>query len=397
VKNLLYLTHRIPYPPNKGDKIRSYHLLRGLVKRWNVHLGTFIDDAGDWQYVPLLEEMCAETKFIALNQTMAKLKALRGLLNGTSLTTRYYESNVMKNWVNEIANKKDIDCVVAYSSSMAQYASPLIGQGIRTVVDFCDMDSDKWRQYSERVVGIKRRVYRRESNKLCQEEAAIAAQCDASVLISEDEATFFCAQTGTPSTNVHTVHNGVDVAYFDPALTYADPFKKDCQAIVFVGAMDYWPNIDWFAEEIFPSVKARSPDAVFYVVGSNPGQEVLKLKLRPGVTVTGRVEDVRPYLKFARCVVAPLRVARGVQNKVLEAMAMARPVVATTAAFEGITSDRGSGTRICDTNESWIDELLSVLRDRELVGNAMGARRHVTEHYSWEASAQILANVVSGI
>jgi len=400
VKDLLYLTHRIPYPPDKGDKIRSYHLLRGLAERWNVHLGTFIDDGDDWQYVPVLERICAETKFIGLNQTMAKLRALRGLLSGNSLTMLYYKSDVMKEWVSEIADKKDISCIVAYSSSMAQYAQPLVGRGVRTVVYFCDIDSDKWRQYSEKFGGLKHWVYGREANKLRQEEAAIAGQCDASVLISEDEAALFCEQTGTPSRKVHTVRNGVDAVYFDPELPFTDPFAIESKAIVFVGAMDYWPNIDavtWFVENVLPAVRAQSPETIFYIVGSNPGREVLELEKQPGVSVTGRVEDVRPYLGFADCVVAPLRVARGVQNKVLEAMAMARPVVATTAALEGITYNGDSGIRICDTEAGWIEQVLSVLGDRESTGGAPGARRQVSEQYSWEASTRTLANVVAGI
>ncbi len=400
MKDLLYLTHRIPYPPNKGDKIRSYHFLRGMAERWNVHLGTFIDEPGDWQYVSVLEEFCGETKFIGLNPSMAKLRALTGLLNNTSLTMPYYASNVMKQWVRETAEKNDIQSVVAYSSSMAQYVAPLTATGARTVVDFCDMDSDKWRQYSERSAGVKRWIYGREARKLCREETAIASQFDASVLISDDEASIFHEQTDIPSSKIHTVRNGVDTGYFDPELTYINPYASNCKAIVFVGAMDYWPNVDavsWIVKEIFPSVRAKNPDIVFYIVGSNPGREIQNLHNNQGVTVTGTVEDVRPYLRFARCVVAPLRVARGVQNKVLEAMAMARPVVATTMALEGISFDTDSGIRVCDTDQSWINELQAVLRDDEADRSEPGARRHVTDNFSWEASARSLAKVVTGI
>lgn len=400
MNDLLYLTHRIPYPPNKGDKIRSYHLLRGMAERWNVHLGTFIDDLDDWQYVPMLTELCCETKFVGLSPAMAKARALRGLISNTSLTMPYYKSDVMKRWVSEIAAKKDLQFVVAYSSSMAQYVTPSVAGDARTVVDFCDIDSDKWRQYSKKSTGLKRWIYGREANKLCLEETDIANRLDASVLISDDETSIFCEQMGVPREKVHTVRNGVDTAYFDPQIPQENPFSDDCKSIVFVGAMDYWPNIDavsWFAKEIFPGVLARDPSAVFYIVGSNPGHDVKNLQDMPGVVVTGKVADVRPYLRFAQCVVAPLRVARGVQNKVLEAMAMARPIVATTMALEGISFSPDSGIRVCDSVQNWIDEVCGVLAEWTPDSNVPGARRHVTENFSWAASGQALAKVITGI
>lgn len=399
MNDLLYLTHRIPYPPNKGDKIRSFHLLRGMAKRWNVHLGTFVDDPDDWQHIPVLEDICVETKFVSLNPLMAKGRALRGLVTNTSLTMPYYASDILRRWVHEIADQKNLQFVVAFSSSMAQYVTPSITGSARTVVDFCDIDSDKWRQYSEKSTGIKRWIYAREANKLREEETAIARTLDASVLISNDEASVFCEQTGIPSASVHTVRNGVDTEYFDPELAHSNPYSSGQKAIVFVGAMDYWPNVDavrWFAKTVFPSVLESNPEAVFYIVGSNPCREVKELENEPGIKVTGTVDDVRPYLRFANCVVAPLRVARGVQNKVLEAMAMARPVIATTMALEGITFDAHSGIRVCDAEQSWTEELHTVLADCGPAGGVPGARRHVTENFSWDVSAQTLAKVVTG-
>jgi sugar transferase (PEP-CTERM/EpsH1 system associated) len=399
VKEILYLTHRIPYPPDKGDKIRSYHLLRKMAERWTVHLGTFIDDQNDWQYVPKLEEICCETKFVRLNPTVAKLRALRGLVAGTSLTMPYYGHAGLRKWVTDLVSKREVDCAIAFSSSMAQYVMPPLGKDIRTVVDFCDMDSDKWRQYSEMFGGVKRWIFGREGKMLRQEETDFADKCAAAVFISEEEAKLFCRLTGIPAAKVYTVQNGVDTAYFDPELIFSDPFSGDRNAIVFLGAMDYWPNIDavcWFVEKIFPAVKKRNPEAVFFIVGSKPSPTVTALNRFPGVTVTGRVEDVRPYLRFARCVVTPLRLARGVQNKVLEAMAMARPIVATTEALEGISYGHDSGISVCDSEASWIEKVLQILREQEVDGCNPGGRRIVTEKHSWDASAEQVAGVVSG-
>lgn len=399
LKELLYLSHRIPYPPNKGDKIRSYHLLRWLTKSWKVHLGTFVDDENDWQYTDTLADLCCETKFIGLNPVSARIRALRGFVTGTSLTMPYYRSRELQDWVRSLVEKRDIDCIVAFSSPMAQYTLPVDGRKVRSIVDFCDMDSEKWREYGQKFRGIKRWFYSREARKLAKEEMEFAVNCDASIFVSDDEMTLFRSHAGKTGVNAFTVRNGVDAVYYDPQLRFCDPYRGNRKSIVFVGVMDYWPNIDaatWFAERVFPALKARDADAHFYIVGSNPDQRIQNLGRQAGVTVTGRVDDVRPYLQHARCVVAPLRLARGVQNKVLEAMAMAKPLVATEAALEGISGWSNVGVSICDSEAEWIDRLAAILEDSSWSGIAPCARRHVVEQYSWEASARELASVVNG-
>ncbi|MDJ0710582.1 MAG: TIGR03087 family PEP-CTERM/XrtA system glycosyltransferase [Woeseiaceae bacterium] len=397
MKDLLYLAHRIPYPPNKGDKIRSYHLLQRLAEKWNVHLGAFVDDPDDWQHVSVLQDICAETCFVGLNPSWAKVRALRGFLTGTSLTMPYYRKSELGDWVASLADSRHIEAVVVFSSSMAQHAESLLGGDTRSVIDFCDMDSDKWHQYSQKFGGIRRWIYGREAARLRDEETAIARKFDASVLISDDETRIFCEQTGTPPERVHVVRNGVDLEYFDPGQPFNSPYREDEKPLVFVGAMDYWPNIDavkWFADHVFPAVREVRGDANFYVVGSNPGREVLELGEREGITVTGRVEDVRPYLAFSLCAVAPLRVARGVQNKVLEAMAMARPVLASDAALEGISFTDDSGITVCNAESAWTDALVTALDKTSVNATVSGARRHVSEQYSWDASVQSLVDII---
>ena len=399
MKNLLYVAHRIPYPPDKGDKIRSWHLIKRLAERWNVYLAAFVDDPGDWRYAGILQGVCAETKFVSLRPRAARIRALRGFANGTSLTMPYYENAEIRDWLSDVTSRREIDCAIAFSSSMAQYIVPLAGSGVRCVVDFCDMDSDKWRQYSTRFRGLRRWIYARESLKLRAEEAEIASRLDASVLISDDEAEIFCKDTGSDRNKVYTVRNGVDVAYFDPNRHYDSPFRQQDNACVFVGAMDYWPNVDavtWFLQDVFLAVRARNPAAVFFIVGSNPTRDVRELGQHPGVTVTGRVEDVRPYLRHARCAVAPLRVARGVQNKVLEAMAMARPVVASAAALEGIDFNGDTGISVCDEDRCWVETVGALLDGSGPVASVAGARRHVAARYSWDASGRELADIVVG-
>ncbi len=399
MKELLYLSHRIPFPPDKGDKIRSYHLLSRLAERWTVHLGTFIDDEDDWQHVDTLSGYCGETKFLRLNPTTAKIRSMRALVDGTSLTMPYYRNRELQRWVEDLMVRRDIECVVVFSSPMAQYVLDSVGGEVRTVIDFCDMDSDKWRQYSDRFSGIKRWIYGREADRLRVEETAVAERADASVFISEDESAVFCEQTGTPEQTVFTVPNGVDTVYFDPAVPLDNPYAADSDPMVFVGAMDYWPNIDavlWFADKVFPAVREANAKAEFHIVGSNPRDDVCALGQRPGINVTGRVEDVRPYVKHSRCVVAPLRIARGVQNKVLEAMAMAKPIVATNAALEGISLVDGLGIRVCEQKADWVEALQSQTAGSVPADQPANARQHVADHYSWDASASQLTDIISG-
>lgn len=227
-----------------------------------------------------------------------------------------------------------------FSSSMGQYGENLpLREGGARVMDFCDVDSDKWQQYSNSHGFPLRLVYAREARLLSQIEARFVSEFDATLVISDMEEKILRGVIGGASERLRVVPNGVDTGYFDPSLSFASPFSGGALPIVFTGAMDYHANVDgvrWFATAILPAIQRRNPAAVFVVVGSNPSAEVRALAARPGIVVTGRVADVRPYLGHAAVVVAPLRIARGVQNKVLEALAMARPVVATENAVQGI-------------------------------------------------------------
>lgn len=396
MKSLLYLAHRIPYPPNKGDKIRSYNLLARLAANWTVHLGAFIDDSDDWQHIPKLNEFCAETKFVPLRPAAATVRAMRGLMTGKPLTLPYYSDQRMHAWVKSLVEEMSIDCVVTFSSSMAQYVEPHLHLGFRSVVDLCDVDSDKWHQYSDRFVGAKKWIYQREARLLQQEEASIARNNDALVLVSDAEVSMFCEKTGAMQEKVHTVSNGIDLDYFDSSLECASPYASSDKVLVFVGAMDYWPNIDavgWFAENIWPQLCESVPGLKLYVVGSNPGKSVVNLGQIPGICVTGTVEDVRPYLRHSDLVIAPLRVARGVQNKVLEAMAMEKPIVATAAALEGIPHGSLSAVSICDTQDRWIEAVAT--RFGQLTGEAekQALRKFVSEAFSWDSSARTLSDI----
>ncbi len=381
--NLLYLVHRIPYPPNKGDKIRSFHLLQHLRTRYNIYLGAFVDDENDWQYADEVRQLCKESCLVPMNPRISKLRSLSGLLSGEALTLTYYRNAQLQSWVDTLIKDHNIDRIVVFSSAMAQYVEHF--EHAQRIMDFVDVDSDKWTQYAQAKRWPLNTLYRREGKLLLDYEKKIACEFDASFFVSHKEAALFRQLAPDSASRIHSFNNGVDAKYFSPDPIYSNPYGQDEAVLVFTGAMDYWPNIDaveWFARDIFPQVLAKKSHACFYIVGSNPAKSVVRLGSLPGIHVTGSVDDVRPYLAHARLAVAPLRIARGVQNKVLEAMAMAKPVIATPQAMEGIATNMETG---CFTGHSAqeITEQIIVQLNSILTPNQAG-RDTILAHYDWK-------------
>lgn len=380
MEGLLFLAHRIPYPPNKGDKIRSFHLLRHLAARHDVHLGAFVDDPADWQYRDALAPYCKSIKLLPLHPRRARLASLAGLLTGEALTLPYYRSRALKTWAEVLAASGTVTRGLAFSSAMAQFMPAGLA---RRILDMVDVDSDKWTQYAPTQRWPLSWVYAREGRKLAEWEARAAQDFDATLLVSRDEAALLRQRVPAARDRIGTFENGVDADYFSPARDYPDPFASGVRGVVFTGAMDYWPNVDavtWFAERVFPAVHDAIPAAQFTIVGSRPTDAVLALARRPGVVVTGGVPDVRPYLAHAACAVAPLRIARGVQNKVLEAMAMARPVVASAQAAEGIRAEAGRDYLLAGDEAGFAGAVIAALRASS---PRAAARECILAHYDW--------------
>lgn len=387
MQHLLFLSHRIPYPPNKGDKIRSYHLLKHLSAQYRVHLGCFVDDADDMQHVDYVRSLCASCHIVPLKRSRATALSLRGFFRGEALTLPFYRQAGMSAWVKRTLQDYPISNALAFSSPMAQYLLDL-PQALNRVIDFVDVDSDKWRQYSQSKKWPLSQVYRREASKLFDFERRVALECEATALISAAEAALFREAVPAAAERVHVVNNGVDTDYFTPYRDYQSPYKSREIPLVFTGAMDYWANVDavdWFARHVFPAVYTKEPAARFYVVGARPTPLTQALAKFPGVIVTGAVEDVRPYLAHAALSVAPLRIARGTQNKVLEAMAMARVVIASPQATQGLElAGKSRDLRVAGDAAEFIAEILHWVEDRrarETLGVA--ARKHVLNRYSW--------------
>ena len=394
---LLFLAHRIPFPPNKGDKIRSYHLLKYLSEHYKVFLGTFIDDENDWQYVSTVEELCEDSCFVKLDSLSARIKSLRGLLTGEALSLPYYRNRSLQSWINKVREDQNISRAVVYSSPMAQFVSGGRFDQMRRVIDFVDIDSDKWRQYAERKSWPLSWVYRREAKTLLAAEQKITKKFDASLFVSSTEAQLFRELVPGMDDKIGFYNNGVDSEYFSPDVELDNPYAEDKQVFVFTGAMDYWPNVDaviWFANTVFPKLLAQNPQARFYIVGSKPTEAVQQLEKLPGITVTGRVEDVRPYVKYAVAAVAPMRIARGIQNKVLEAMAMEKPTLVTSQGLEGIAAQHGVEVLLADTEEELFEQACAALSgDYQDMGEK--ARQRVTSDFNWAENLPLVRQLLN--
>jgi sugar transferase (PEP-CTERM/EpsH1 system associated) len=396
MERLLLLAHRIPYPPNKGDKIRSFNLLKYLSRRYHIYLGAYVDDPEDWRFAEDVQAYCADSCLVGLNRIRPGARAAAALVTGEAVTPRYFREPRLARWVDRTLEEEGIRRVLAFSSPMAHLVSRKRAKGLRMVTDFVDVDSDKWAQYGDRKGLLRGWIYRREARRLREFEHQVASRSAASVFVSPAEAELFSRMVPEAAPRVTSVENGVDTAYFNPGLRLASPYPEGVTPLVFTGAMDYWANGDaaeWFARYIFPRVHAHRPDARFFVVGARPTEAVRQLQQVNGVTVTGGVRDIRPYLAHARLAVAPMRVARGIQNKVLEAMAMARPVVATGKALEGLELPEASRLQ-ADDEDGQVERILSVLPG----DGGMGERNRewVRKRYAWERHMDHIAGLLEG-
>jgi sugar transferase (PEP-CTERM/EpsH1 system associated) len=384
--NILYLVHRLPYPPNKGDKVRSYNLLKHLVTRHQVFLGTFIDDPEDEPYIATLRNLCAGIHVAKLDPRRAKIRSLNGLIAGDPLTLRYYRDAQLQDWVDTTCKQNKIDAAVIFCSAMAQY----VDQKTRlpTLIDFVDVDSAKWTQYAPKHRWPMSWLYRREGKALLAYEREVASRSTRSFFVTEAETELFKSLAPECDVRVEAMCNGVDAEYFTPAADRASPYSGQEIAIVFTGAMDYWPNVDavtWFAKEVLPLVNQRRAKLRFYIVGRSPTPDVLALASEQ-IVVTGTVPDVRPYIQHATVIVAPLRIARGIQNKILEAMAMERPVIASTECAAAVDAVFGQELLTASTPNDYVSAIEQLLENpAEAEKRGWAARQRVQDRYSWTA------------
>ncbi|WP_432377836.1 TIGR03087 family PEP-CTERM/XrtA system glycosyltransferase [Duganella sp. P38] len=396
MRDLLFLCHRLPFPPNKGEKIRAYHALQYLRRHFRVHLGSFLDydeDVGDARQ---LAAECASSCFVRMPPHWARLSGLSALLRDEALSLPYFRHATLQRWVNKTLAERRITTCLAYSGPMAQYLPSSTQHGpLWRVLDLVDVDSEKWHGYADDKPWPISGLYRREGRLLLEFERKAAAEFDRVLLVSPAEADLFKRRAPESATKVDYYSNGVDSSYFAPLPAHPSPFGG-APAIVFTGAMDYEPNIEaasWFAQRVMQQLRTQHADLEFHIVGSRPTAAVRDLRHLPGIKVTGTVPDVRPYLQHAALVVAPLRVARGVQNKVLEAMAMCKTVIASPQALQGIDATHGTEVLCADGGAEFISVICRQLHAPD-AGIGVAARRRILTDYVWGRNLQRLGRVL---
>ncbi len=396
MKKILYLSHRIPYPPNKGDKIRSFNEIRHLSKKYIIDLITFADDPIDLQYRQHLKKYCRKIQVFSLNKNKAYLKGFLSLIRGRSISQGYFYSKRAQELFNSWIAADNYDAIVCFSSPMAEYlfrseqTTPIL------IMDFCDLDSDKWLQYSSSKSFPANWIFKIEAEKLLDFEKKINCVFTRSIFILDKEAELF-TDYFPGARNISIIPNGVDHEFFNTSLIKKSKNISN-PMIMFSGAMDYYANVDgvvWFAEKILPNIKKDIPDIKFYIVGNKPAPQVTALEKDPCIIVTGFVDDIREYYKAADLCVIPLRIARGVQNKVLEALSMEKMVITTTHAIQGIHQDVHNILQIEDNPQAFAQKVVCALQDTRRNNKDKAARQFVLHHYNWEDNLTQLCTLIS--
>lgn len=376
---VVYLTHRVPYPPDKGDRIRNYHVLREMSQHARVWLAALADEPVTAEQQARLGELCERVELVPHGRPWAK--AGLSLLAGRSLSEGLFRSPqldaVLAGWRAEA----DFHAVLVSASSMAPYQRRNGWADVPSFVDLVDVDSQKFFDYASTAGIPKRWLFTLEGRRVRKLEKELCGWAKGVFLVSPAEAKLFdgftAPGTATPATN------GVDLDYFRPR-----PDVKPDLACAFVGAMDYPPNVDaavWFATDIWPRVRAVHATAEFRVVGRQPTPAVLRLHGTNGVNVIGQVPDVRPHVASAAVAVCPVRIARGLQNKVIEAMAMGKPTVASPPAIAALKVELGRDVLSATSADEWVSTLIELLGDanRQAELGASG-RKYVEEHHHWD-------------
>jgi sugar transferase (PEP-CTERM/EpsH1 system associated) len=389
--DILFLSHCVPYPPNKGEKIRAFHEIKALKEAGHrVHLACFGRNAEDVEHARALERWCASVyaEVRKFSKALAVASLRFGL--GDSINLAFYRSRGMRDYVSSLVARTHFDVAVAYALPMFSYTP----QGLPVLFDMQDVDSEKWFEYSR----MKRFgfLYRREAERLRRLEIRYAMESQSTFLTARQETALF--RSLAPYAPVECMENGVDFEYFDPTRTPQTPELARKRFIVFVGTMDYFPNVDaacWFAENVMPGLRRRDPKIEFLIVGNNPSKRTQAISRLDGVSVTGGVADVRPYILQARAVVAPLRLARGIQNKVLEALALGRPVFATASVIKTFGDSAPPAVVRCDSVDEYVSALLPYLRDEPSPDPSI--RDSMSTRFTWRTNINAFVSRIEAI
>jgi len=403
-RRVLMLTHRVPFPPDRGDRIRSYNLLKLLSKHFEVAIACTSDEPVTEEQRQKLSQLAGQVAIHKTNKLTSRARGVAALASGQAITPSLFYDPKLADTITHWHTQRPFDAVLTFCTGMIRYARMLTHPAYRSrafadarpihVLDLVDVDSRKWSAYAAKAKGPMKWVYAQEAQRLSRIESGLEDHFDRVSVISRPE-----AQTYREHLRDHpgltVVENGVDLDYFAPFNDIAS------QTAVFVGVLNYKPNIEaiqWYVKKVLPRVRKKLPNATFQIVGKDPCSRVKALRNHPGVEVIGTVPDVRPYIESAAAVVAPLKTARGVQNKVLEAMACRRAVVCTPQAALGIRALPGRHLLVGDSSKKFARYVVALMRDdhyRQQVSAA--ARRCVERRYAWPNALEPMIELLGGV
>jgi polysaccharide biosynthesis protein PslH len=389
---IFFICQRVPFPPDRGDKITTFNEIRHLSKKHEVHVFCLADGRRDLDNVPNLLSYARSATAVPLIGLTGKLRALKALFAGGPLSVAAFNEVELHDAIRQKFAEIRPDLMMIYSCNVAQYAEHF--PQVPRIMQFAELDSSRWGQFARRSRPPLRWVYTIEERRFFAYEQHIARTFSHALVCTAAERCDF--ERLMPGAPVSLVGNGVDLEYFR-----SEGVAKQPGSIAFTGVMDYFPNVDavvWFCDQVLPIVQRQVPEAGLTICGSRPTATVRRLAKRRGVTVTGRVPDTRPYMDRAEVFVAPLRMARGIQNKLLEAMAMGLPCVASAAAAAGTAVPDGEGILVADDRDEFAEHAVRLLRDEAFRAQMAGKARAAVElNYRWETKLACLDRVVAAL
>ncbi|WP_041713437.1 TIGR03087 family PEP-CTERM/XrtA system glycosyltransferase [Paraglaciecola sp. T6c] len=387
---ILYLSHRVPFPPNKGEKIRTFHQIEYLLQKG--HEVTVISPYEQCDELPYFTELKSQygVNVHSFRLPPKLLRLMSGFVQGKALSVANFSSAELQKGLDQLLDEHDFSALVCTASSMAEYifnsqAKVIKDRELRLFMDFMDLDSDKWRQYAQRSSLPMKLLYSREKNLISALEVQVASHFNTCFFITETEVALF--KQGAPDLgDICAIENGIDTVGFCPPDV---PRFRESPILLFTGVMNYSPNVDavlWFVENVWKDIVQIWPSAEFVVAGMDPTEKIIALGNMRGITVTGFVDDIKPYFNRANVFVAPFRIARGVQNKVLQAFACGLPVISTPMGAEGIRCTENKDILLAETSSDFILQLEKLFQSPERYARiAENALQLIQQHYTWES------------
>ena len=388
--DILYLCHRFPYPPQNGGKIRSFNMIRHLSAQGHrVTVCSPVRSAAEAQEGAGIAPFCTAWETAPVKEWVQALRMLARLPSTTPSSMGYFHSSRLRRRVHELLVRQHWDLIMVHCSSVAPYVEHV--RDVPKILDFCDMDSQKWLEFARYKPFPLSLGYRLEGRKMVAAERRLAQRFDLSTVTTRAEWETLQGLGSGAATDWFPM--GVDAEYFCPGQG-----DHEADTISFIGRMDYYPNSECmvrFCAETWPLLKARRPALQLLIVGADPSPEVRRLAELPGVTVTGSVPDVRPFVRRSALMVAPLKIARGTQNKILEAMAMGVPVVTSSIAAGGVDAQAPEHLLVADGPEETCAAILRILEQPEERRRlSLAGRARVLSHHSWEQAMQRLDRMI---